>query len=138
LPHTLIHYVGKFGWEKNYLPFFLILPLFLMIILRGVNADDLNAHRFPKALKLKMLIIGLTMSIGLATAMYLLWCPVGSNFIENLSGKYFIPIFPLFFLILPTFNLKKYRFFTPDKWIAAWLWLTLMYGIWQVLERYYY
>ncbi len=138
MPHTLIHYVGKFGWEKNYLPFALILPLFLMVILRGVNFDDLNDIRFPKVLKLKMLIVGLMMCMGLATAMYLLWCPVGSDFIENLSGKYFIPIFPLFFMALPTFDLKKYRCFTPDKWIAAWLWLTLLYGIWQVLERYYY
>ena len=138
MPHTLIHYVGKFGWEKNYLPFALILPLFLMIILRGVNSDDLNDNRFPKAIKLKILIVGLMMSIALATAMYLLWCPVGNDFIENLSGKYFIPIFPLFFLALPSFNLKKYRFFTSDKWIAAWLWLTLLYGVWQVWTRYYF
>lgn len=137
MPHTLIHYVGKFGWEKNYLPFTLILPLFLMVILRGVISENLNDDHFPKATKLKILIVGLLMSISLATAMYLLWCPVGSSFIENLSGKYFIPIFPLLFLCLPTFEVKKKRFFALDKWIAAWLWLTLLYGVCQVCTRYY-
>ena len=138
MPHTLIHYIGKFGWEKNYLPLFLILPLFLMLILRGSISENIEEKRFSKTIKLKIIFIGIMMSIGLATAMYLLWCPVGMPFIENLSGKYFIPIFPLFFMALPHLEIKKYRFLPSDKWIAAWLWLTLIYGIWQVLERYYY
>ncbi len=138
LPHTLIHYVGKFGWEKNYLPLSLILPLFLMIILRGSISENLVEKHFPKTIKLKIIFIGIMMSIGLATAMYLLWCPVGAPFIENLSGKYFIPIFPLFFMALPHLEIKKYHFSPSYKLIAAWLWLTLIYGIWQVLERYYY
>ncbi len=137
MPHTLIHYAGKFGWEKNYLPFWLIVPLFLMILLRGGDSENLNDNRFQKDLKLKIFIVGLMMCMALATAMYLLWCPVGSSFIENLSGKYFIPIFPLFFMALPTLDLKKYRFFTSNIWIAAWLWLTLLYGMGQVWIRYY-
>jgi uncharacterized membrane protein len=144
MPHTLIHYVGKFGWEKNYLPLWLILPLFLMIILmehpdkvgRGGLNSDLR-FRISASVKLKIFLIGCLMSASLATAMYLLWCRVGSGFIENLSGKYFIPIFPLFFLALPALNLKKIRFFTTENGIAAWLLLTLIYGIFQVLMRYY-
>jgi uncharacterized membrane protein len=90
-----------------------------------------------RAFKYKIAIIATIMSASLASAMYLLWCPVGSNFIENLSGKYFIPIFPLFFLALPSFDLKKYHFLTNEKWIAILLWLTLFYGVWQVWTRYY-
>ncbi len=143
MPHTLIHYVGKFGWEKNYMPLVLILPLFLMLSLRsmkqeGVISEHLKENSFSKTIKLKIIFIGITMSMALATAMYLLWCPVGSYFIENLSGKYFIPIFPLFFMALPTLNSTKLSFLTTDKVIATWLWLTLFWGIWQVLERYYY
>lgn len=144
MPHTLIHYVGKFGWEKNYLPIGLILPLFLMLILmahresigRGVNSN-MAAGILPQNTKYKIAIIALIMSASLATAMYLLWCPVGGRFIENLSGKYFIPIFPLFFIALPSFDLKKYRFLTNEKWIAALLWLSLCYSVWQVWTRYY-
>ena len=138
MPHTLIHYVGKFGWEKNYLPLSLILPLFLMIILRGSISENLAEKHFSKTIKLKIIFIGILMSTALATAMYLLWCPVGSPFIENLSGKYFIPIFPLFFMALSNLNLKKMSFLTINKVIAVWLWVTLLWGIWQVLERYYY
>lgn len=137
MPHTLVHYVGKFGWEKNYLPLWLILPLFLMILLRGGNEEHSKIYRFSKAMKLKILSIGILLSLSLATTMYAIWNPVGSDFIENLGGKYFIPIFPLFFLALPTVNLKKKRFFTTEKWTAAVLWLSLIYGIWQVWTRYY-
>ena len=133
MPHTLIHYVGKFGWEKNYLPIWLILPLFLMLILRGVQEE----HIFPKYIKNKIFAIGVLMSISLATVMYLIWCKVGSDFIENLSGKYFIPIFPLFFLALPFLDIKKYRSLSSEKAISLWLWLTLGYSVWQVIERYY-
>ena len=138
MPHTLIHYVGKFGWEKNYLPLWLILPLFLMLILRGGISENLEDNRFPKTIKLKIIFIGILLIISLATIMYQIWCPVGNPFIENLGGKYFIPIFPLFFMVLPNLNLKKMSFLTTDKVIAAWLWLTLFWGVWQVLERYYY
>ena len=133
MPHTLIHYVGKFGWEKNYLPIWLILPLFLMLILRGVQEE----YIFPKYTKNKIFAIGVLMSISLATVMYLIWCKVGSDFIENLSGKYFMPIFPLFFLALPFLDIKKYRSLFSEKTISFWLWLTLGYGVWQVIERYY-
>ncbi|MBL7814664.1 MAG: DUF2142 domain-containing protein [Saprospiraceae bacterium] len=138
LPHTFIHYIGKFGWEKNYLPLTMILPLFLVLILRGISETQIPYFRFSTKQKGLIMTIGLLMCICLATVMYLIWCPVGSSFIENLSGKYFIPIFPLFFICLPTFDLKKYRFFTTEKWTAAWLWLTLIYGVWQVCERYYF
>jgi uncharacterized membrane protein len=142
MPHTLIHYVGKFGWEKNYMPLWLILPLLLMIILRGhpdkVGKGCLGTElSIPTALKCKIFFVGCLMSASLATAMYLLWCRLGSDFIENLSGKYFIPIFPLFFLALPTIELKKKRFFTTENSIAALLLTTLIYGIWQVCTRYY-
>ena len=162
MPHTLIHYVGKFGWEKNYLPIWLILPLFLMLILsactterRSVTitkqlSDTATKQLSDTATKQlsdtateqrsvvhKIAIIATIMSASLASAMYLLWCPVGSNFIENLSGKYFIPIFPLFFLSLPSYNLKKFNILTQKKWIAVLLWMTLFYGVWQVWTRYY-
>ncbi len=136
LPHTLVHYVGKFGWEKNYLPIWLILPLFLTLILRGVKKED-SQEGLSKNLRLKIIGIAFIISGSLATTIYLIWCKVGSDFIENLSGKYFIPIFPLFFLALPTLDIKKLRFFITERNTAILLWLTLSYGVWQVLERYY-
>ncbi len=156
MPHTLIHYLGKFGWEKNYLPLVLTLPLFLMIILMVIlrggtitgfgfgkgrdlrNLEDfVNLTSFTRSQKLKILFIGCLMSASLATAMYLIWCRVGGDFIENLSGKYFIPIFPLFFMALPTIKWEKKCFFAIEKGVAFWLWLTLSCGVWQVIERYY-
>jgi uncharacterized membrane protein len=141
LPHTLIHYLGKFGWEKNYLPLWLLIPLFLLLILRGGAQTNTSKISNFRALAF---LTGVLMTLSLATAMYLIWCPVGSSRIENLSGKYFIPIFPIFFLALPSivlFSLVKSKMMWIKKLAHTispiWLWLCLTYAVWQVIDRYY-
>ncbi len=268
LPHTLIHYIGKFGWEKNYLPLWLIAIILLLLIIQTVFSKNNNqidgsikefmnndslAFTTPKALNVnnrrcnlresktrllnsegverqhfmlkmksdlhiqllrswrhiwqsirrfhlrlftfnpfgivnkssftnaskpnetfnltpifnsKFLIfnskdplsikakfglfgIGILTTYSFAAAMYGIWCPIGSNFIENLGGKYFIPIYPLFFLALPTYEIKtSSRFETSTtlkclivlaqpKVLFYILQLSLTWSVVQVVIRYY-
>jgi uncharacterized membrane protein len=145
-PSTLIHFVGKFGWEKNYLPIVLILPLFLGLILRGVFGFrfQVSGFRLARGQKLGLLGVGILTSLLLAVTLYLIWCPVGHPFIENLAGKYFIPIAPLFFLAFPDmskhFKLLKspehlHRF---DMCFSVLLVISLLVSVFQVLWRYYF
>ena len=95
---TIAHYVGKFGWGKNYLPAWLI-GLHLLFIIAISFLDR------PKTLlkKWKMIYIsalGFGLMVIFALLMYMQWNEVESAVITNLSGRYFIPIFPLFFLVL--------------------------------------
>jgi uncharacterized membrane protein len=167
-PSTLVHYVGKFGWEKNYLPIPIIVLFILLILIQAVfSANVVNVRETLKVSRTSAKItsvqtlnfklqtkkgplsinakfglfgVGLLMTFGLATAMYTIWCPVGSDFIDNLGGKYFIPIYPLFFLAMPTFDTSNNRilnFLAQPKILYGALFLSLMWSIFQVISRYY-
>jgi uncharacterized membrane protein len=164
-PHTLIHYVGKFGWEKNYLPLPIIAILVLLIIIQAIfSANATNVRETSKVsrtsptfhfsfftfhskkgplsinAKFGLFGVGLLMTFSLAVTMYALWCPVGNPFIDNLGGKYFIPIYPLFFLALPNFEAPKNRILSvlaQPKILYGALFLSLIWSIFQVISRYY-
>ena len=256
LPHTLIHYIGKFGWEKNYLPIWLIAILLLLLLIQAifgeknqaipffkvrkidevtqshpVNRTPIHLRKIPSIFlrfpvnrtsihlripsiflrfpvnrtsihlripsiflrfcsnlikskpslrkpeggflrlsedplskwrvttsrisgkaKFSLLGIGIITTYSFAAAMYGIWCPVGSNFIENLGGKYFIPIYPLFFLALPTLKtssrfetstmltppiLRVLTFLAQPKVLFYTLQLSLIWSVVQVIMRYY-
>ncbi len=192
LPHTLIHYVGKFGWEKNYLPLWLIALILLLLIIQTVfplihlrkipsvflrfgsessvepslrkpEGGFLRLSKDPLSIKAKFGLfgIGILTTYSFAAAMYGIWCPVGSDFIENLGGKYFIPIYPLFLLALPTYTIKTAKtetktsarfdtsptlnasvlnilaFLAQPKVLFYTLQLSLIWSVVQVIRRYY-
>jgi uncharacterized membrane protein len=144
-PHTLIHYLGKFGWEKNYLPMGINFTLFIVLLLRGVSEPIFTVEKKRLWLiKSVFMAIGLMMIVGVATFLYLNSCEVGSDFIFNLSGKYFIPIIPLFLLILPNVCLVKWslknrvmRLFLSAEFQASFIVFSLIYGAFEVIWRYY-
>jgi uncharacterized membrane protein len=144
-PHTLIHYLGKFGWEKNYLPIGINFTLFLVLILRGVSEPIFTVEKKRLWLiKSVFMAIGLLMVVGVATFLYLNSCEVGGDFVFNLSGKYFIPIFPLFLLILPNVCLAKWslknrviRLFLSAEFQSGFIVFSLIYGAFEVIWRYY-
>jgi uncharacterized membrane protein len=150
-PHTFIHYLGKFGWEKNYFPLGINFMLFLVLILRGGSENIFTLENGFQALKKRLWLIkggffsvGSAMVVGVATFLYLNSCSVGGDFVYNLSGKYFIPVFPLFFYILPNVCLVKCKrfstilkpFFRLD-FQAYFLVFCLIYGVFAVIFKYY-
>jgi uncharacterized membrane protein len=137
LPYTFVHYIGKFGWEGNYLPLWIVIPLILMLLLRGyLESPKLNTPFIKRA----FWGIGILTSISFATVMYMLWVAVGGDFIHNLGGKYFIPIFPLFFMALPHISTSiKTPHWLPPPQLSNLFWVfSLAYGVYAVLVRYYF
>lgn len=134
-PATLAHYFGKFGWEKNYLPMWLIGLLFLATL--WVAATDSKAKQEIRPVhRLGFFAIALSMMGALALVLYMQWMPIGSDRILALNGRYFFPVFPLCFIamggVLAPWN--------SHKWILAAkaiLLLSLMWGAWEVVGRYY-
>jgi uncharacterized membrane protein len=91
LPSTATHLVGKFGWEKNYLPTWDILLLWMgLVVLAFSQKNPLNPQN-------KRWILGCILSclFLFSITMYALWCPVGSPILLNLQGRYFLPLLPL-------------------------------------------
>lgn len=128
---TLAHYFGKFGWEKNYLPSWLIGLLLLVTLLLGsATTTSIKPNH-----RLLMIAIGIIMMMGFATVIYIQWSPIGSNRILSLAGRYMIPIFPLFYLTMPAF-LRKHQSVIL-LFAQATIILSLSYGSWLILGRYY-
>ena len=98
-PATLAHYFGKFGWEKNYLPTWLIGPLLLATI--GVAMTDAKAKlQLQTHHRLSFFAIACSMMAALALVLYMQWMPIGSERILALNGRYFFPVFPLCFMAM--------------------------------------
>jgi len=127
---TMAHYFGKFGWEKNYLPTWMIGLLLLTTIFLSIQK---SRFELSNKAKITFLIIAFIMSIGLATTLYMMWCPVGNERVLGLSGRYFIPVLPLVWLAFPgviNFRYKKLLIIIVTI-------LALIIGLITAYERYY-
>jgi uncharacterized membrane protein len=135
LPSATVHYIGKFGWEKNYLPMPLIgILLVAMLLLVSVEQPLLNCIRLKD--RVLLILSGLIMAALLIVIMYTLWNPVGAPFIHNLGGKYFIPIVPLWALSLTNSRLVPWRTtIIRLSWFALGLSHLVLLG--QVIMRFY-
>lgn len=90
-PSTAAHLVGKFGWEKNYLPVWMLALLWMaLIILVFSEKNMLNPYQ-----RVWLSGIILCCIILWALTMYALWCPVGAPELDNWQGRYFVPLAPL-------------------------------------------
>jgi uncharacterized membrane protein len=131
------NYVGKFGWEANFLPRPLLVLLFLMVLIQILK--DFT----PMSLRTRLYMgaIGALMCVLFAGLMYALWCPVGGNRIWNFQGRYFIAIFPMFFFALPYWKDSKRWlnsiFFSSNGFYGI-LIFAYLYSIFQILQRYYF
>ncbi len=107
IPATWAHYIGKFGWEKNYLSSFLILILTLGLLVNtlftSINEPSLKIRQ-----RLIVTLVAFLMLGGFTLSIYMQWSPVGNDRVLSLSGRYLIPIIPLFILAIPRKWVNKY------------------------------
>lgn len=98
-------FIGRLGWLDTALPPFLIIsyaPLLLVVAITTYHPQIWLSFRQ----KIIIFVIATLNSILIALAMYLTWTPVGWKTIEGVQGRYFIPIAPLFFLLLYNQKIK--------------------------------
>ena len=156
-PANTAHYLGKFGWEKNYLPApFLLLSL--LLLLWAIFRREKKYISLPKMWKSTVLFIVLIISVLLSVTLYAVWNKVGADFMNGLQGRYFIPYFPLALMTAAAFfgsekedkPTEKNRFLrflslirNPSarlyfSLIKVGIWLTLGAGVYAVVMRYFY
>ncbi len=130
LPSTLAHFVGKFGWEKNYLSPGWLAALWLALAgLICCETGDWSRRQRSLAALVAFLFLGF-----FALTMYALWCPVGAAELSNLQGRYFVPIGPVLVLIL-----SNRALFRAERWVVPACFLLLIAGnvalVWAVCLR---
>jgi uncharacterized membrane protein len=118
LPSTLAHLVGKFGWEKNYLPIWDIVLLWLGLILMTFSQNNSLSKR--GRFWIFSCIAGCLVFFSIT--MYALWCPVGSPILLNLQGRYFLPLLPLLIIAVgqPYFQQEgKIKYINLGLWVIS-------------------
>ncbi len=90
--------VGVWGWSEMPLPYWVyiiyIIALFIMAFLDKSSTKIIPLQKYA--------ILGLFLSITLIIFLieYITWTFVGAPIVNGIQSRYFIPIFPLLFLIL--------------------------------------
>lgn len=92
-------FIGTLGWLDLPLPRWLSYSYLLILILTALGIADpgINLETRRRLTGLGVFIAGVVL---VETAMYVVWSPVGFPNIEGVQGRYFIPLAPLFFLVL--------------------------------------
>lgn len=131
-PSAAAHVVGKFGWEKNYLPAWMLALLWLALIAQVFSEKNLLK---PAQRAWIAGIVLLCMALWVVT-MYTLWCPVGAADMDNWQGRYFVPLGPLAALVVGVGWGQRW-----EKWSTGYAVLILAAGggmlIYSVLGRYW-
>ena len=131
VPATAAHLTGKFGWEKNYIPAWMIAALLLTLLCLIFNL------KFVLNLKSRVLFLGISLStlLLLAVMMYGIYNAVGSDYIFNLGGRYLFPIFPL---LAFAFSKNLIKFEIKTSWVFYLICLAHITMIFSIINRYYF
>ncbi len=101
-------YIGILGWADIKLPAWFVYLAYLAIFFIAVTKTGNNAEPGFTMLQRSLFgLAGLCMIALIMISQYLTWDQVGENRVYPLQGRYFIPVFPLFFIMF--FNILKIR-----------------------------
>ena len=131
VPSSAAHLTGKFGWEKNYLPAWII-GLMWITILALMMQGTLD---FTTRDRIIMGCSILGCLVLFAVVMYGIYSPVGNDYIHNLGGKYLIPIFPVMILALSG-RLVEVK--NLELWSKMILIVAHVIMISAIIQRYYF
>ncbi len=127
-------YIGTFGWLDTKLPIWLIHIAYIIIIFVAIleNNKNLNFNIFQRYVILGSLIANISLVL---LSQELTWNCVGNKLLHTIQGRYFIPAFPLLFIL---FNNSKYNKQSITKVIVILLSITLLcFSTWTLYSRYY-
>lgn len=127
-------YIGTFGWLDTKLPMWLIYLSYAIIFI--VAFTDNNKDIIIKPFHKIIIFVSLIISTGLILlSQHLTWDCVGGDIIATIQGRYFIPIFPLLFMLFYTVRSNHYKIIVPL--IIVFSFVSLSFTINILYTRYY-
>jgi len=111
-------YIGVLGWSDIILPsWFIYIAYFVIFFLTAMDFKNSNMPNFTFLQRSYFGLIVFSLLILIMLSQYLSWDLVGEDKVYPLQGRYFIPVFPIFFIML--FNVIKNRPWFPDQQLIA-------------------
>jgi uncharacterized membrane protein len=92
-------FFGQLTWLDLYVPFYFDYAVCAVVV--AVALLDKEPHvRVTKAAKAVCVVILVPTALLVSLLLYMTWSPIRGEAIEGIQGRYFIPVAPLFFLLL--------------------------------------
>ncbi|MGB7275835.1 MAG: DUF2142 domain-containing protein [Geitlerinemataceae cyanobacterium] len=132
----LHQFIGVLGWIDTPLPGFFVLSYWTVLIFVSLFVQFGNSST-TISFKQKIIIsIVLALNIVVLSSLAYLWNPIGSQSIGGIQGRYFIPISPLFFMLLVN---RKFEFDRRilQKIIVLYLLFSCILTLTILIHRYY-
>jgi hypothetical protein len=130
----LENYIGSFGtFSELSLPSFLWMGTFLFLVIFSLMQEKPAAFN----LRRRLIVCGAVFfSLALLLlSQHLLWDAVGKGIVEQLQGRYLIPLFPLVFILFSNnMGFKK----TDLKLFALYILFINVTGLLLLFKRYWY
>jgi uncharacterized membrane protein len=91
--------VGNFGWLDTPLPFPLVILWGCLLLAAAVSASDpaLALAAWQRWWAAAVLAASL---LAISLALYLVWTPLGADFVQGMQGRYLLPLAPVAALLL--------------------------------------
>jgi uncharacterized membrane protein len=94
-----VGFVGNFGWLDTPLPFPLVILWGCLLLAAAVSASDpaLALAAWQRCWAAAVLAASL---LAISLALYLVWTPLGADFVQGMQGRYLLPLAPVAALLL--------------------------------------
>lgn len=126
-------YVGTFGWVDTQMPFLVVNVTYVFIFLIAFFENN-NGYIFKLKQKIFVILIVVATICLILLSQHLTWDCVGSNTISTIQGRYFIPVFPLLFILLSNSVFNKYNL---SLVIVFSIVLLSSFSLFTIYKRYY-
>ncbi len=135
-PALIQQVVGKLGWLDVRIPDAIVMFYLIVMLYTGLYDKSEFIINIKKSQRYLIIIIFISI-VSLIFTLFFLITSKDSNIIEGLQGRYFIPFFPVFFLILYNrkFNCKENRIRLIVIFTSF---ITLISSVFSLIFRYYY
>jgi len=126
-------YIGTFGWLDTKLPIWIIHTSYIAILFTAIfeNNKKPSFNNFQRIVILSSLVAAIAL---LLLSIHLTWDCIGADRI-SVQGRYFIPIFPLLFILFN--NSKNNGHFPTTIIVMAFSALLLIFSARTLYSRYY-
>ncbi|MCF8370849.1 MAG: DUF2142 domain-containing protein [Bacteroidales bacterium] len=127
-------YIGTFGWLDTKLPFWTIHIGYVVIAFSALFENN-KRMGFTLTHKAIILCSVVAMISLIMLSQYLTWVAVGNEKMRILQGRYFIPVFPLLFMLLNNSRFNRQNLVSAAVILFSIFILSL--SAWTIYSRYY-
>lgn len=127
-------YIGTFGWLDTQLPLWLICTAYAVLLITALA--DHNPHIRISLRYKSILFISTILSVALILlSLHLTWDCIGGDVIATIQGRYFIPVFPMLFIVLYNTSINYVRVVAPL--VMTFTFFSLLFSTYILYLRYY-